>query len=140
MQAINPFAILGVDEAASRGEIDEAHRRLVLLHHPDRHAAKSAEEQQNAAEKMAEINYAHGLLTDPDKAAAHKRTIDRLRAAGHEVGRAPRPMPGDVREPEVDEPVDYRRAAPAEFTVRSRKARALWPARQARQRWYRRGR
>ncbi len=139
MQAINPFAILGVDEAASREEIDEAHRRLARLHHPDRHAAKSSEEQQAAAKKMAEINYAYGLLTDPDKAAAHKRTIDRLRAAGHEVGRATRTMPDDVRELEVDEAVDYRRAAAAEFTVGNRKVGAAWTARPAKRRWYRRG-
>ena len=39
VQAINPFLVLGIDEAASREEIDAAYRVRVKECHPDRHAS-----------------------------------------------------------------------------------------------------
>lgn len=136
MQAINPFAVLGVDESASREEIDDARRRLVRAHHPDGHAAGSCAEQEAAAERMAEVNYAYGLLTDPAKAAAHKRTIDRLRAAGHDVG-SPSRTSRDAPDPAHGKHVDYRKAAAAEFTVGNRRGGKPWTARPAQSRRFR---
>ncbi len=96
MRAVNPFLVLGVDEAASRAEIDAAHRRLIVQHHPDRFATAGVEEQQRAVARAVEINEAHLLLTDPDYAARHKRTFDRVRAAGIPVEPAPQRRPEDA--------------------------------------------
>lgn len=136
MEAINPFAILGIDEAASREEIDAARRRLVVAHHPDRHADGSPEKQQAAADRVAEINYAYGLLTDPAKAAAHKRMIERVRAAGHHVAPPRQATSAGGAERPTPSAFDYRQAATAEFTVGGGKAATPWTARRSRRRWF----
>ncbi len=60
----DPYAVLGVDRAASAAEIRRAFRRLALRVHPDRAGAASTAAFQNAAR-------AYGLLSNPTARAAH---------------------------------------------------------------------
>lgn len=145
MRANNPFLVLGVDESASRAEIDAAHRKLIITNHPDRFASASVEEQRRAAVRTAEVHEAHLLLTDADYAARNKRKFDRVRAAGIRVEPAPKGDPGSagedrLRRPPVDEAAtaDYRRAAAREFNVSSEREAMPWVAPLRRRRFRRR--
>jgi DnaJ-class molecular chaperone len=60
----NPYEVLGVDADATEDDIKTAYKKLALKHHPDR-GGKS--------EKMAEINWAYEVLSDPDKRAHYDR-------------------------------------------------------------------
>ena len=59
----DPYAILGVAPTASEAEIRAAYRALVAKYHPDRHQGNPLEELASA--KMAEINRAYEILSDP---------------------------------------------------------------------------
>lgn len=54
--------IIGVSEHASMDEIKKAYRGLVKLHHPDRFATESSEQQQLAAERFKEVQKAYEVL------------------------------------------------------------------------------
>ena len=54
--------ILGVSEYASMDEIKKAYRRLVKLHHPDRFATDSAEQQKVAEERFIEVQKAYEIM------------------------------------------------------------------------------
>jgi DnaJ like chaperone protein len=54
--------ILGVSEFASMDEIKKAYRQLVKLHHPDRFATESLEQQEIAEERFLEIQKAYEVL------------------------------------------------------------------------------
>lgn len=141
MKAINPFLVLGVDEAAPRAEIDAAHRRLIVENHPDRFATAPAEDQWSAAQRTAEINDAYLLLTDPDYASRNKRKFDRVRAAGIPVEPAPKRHP-DAAEVTAGSgssgTADYREAAGREFNVSTARDPSPWVAPVRRRRFGRR--
>jgi hypothetical protein len=67
----DPYAILGVARTASDDEIRAAYRELVAKYHPDRHQGNPLEGL--AAEKMAEINRAYEILSDPERRASYDR-------------------------------------------------------------------
>lgn len=54
--------ILGVSEHASTDEIKKAYRSLVKLHHPDRFATETSEQQVLAAERFKEVQKAYEIL------------------------------------------------------------------------------
>ncbi len=54
--------ILGVSEFASMDEIKKAYRKLVKLHHPDRFATESTEQQEIAEQRFLEIQKAYEVL------------------------------------------------------------------------------
>lgn len=54
--------ILGVAESASMDEIRKAYRKMAKLHHPDRFATESTEQQQIAQERFLEIQKAYETL------------------------------------------------------------------------------
>lgn len=54
--------ILGVSEHASKDEIKKAYRDLVKLHHPDRFASESKEQQEIAEQRFIEIQKAYEVL------------------------------------------------------------------------------
>src|SRR4051794_19396519 len=54
MEAMDPFAVLGVTPGASEAELARAYRRLAKRHHPDTAGA-------SAAARMAEINAAYEI-------------------------------------------------------------------------------
>jgi curved DNA-binding protein CbpA len=67
----DPYTVLGIDRTASAGEIRVAYRALVARYHPDRHQGNPLEDL--ASERMAEINQAYDLLSDP----VRRSTFDR---------------------------------------------------------------
>lgn len=56
------YEILGVDRNATPDEIKRAYRKLVKQYHPDLN-----KDNPDAAKKMAEINEAYEVLSDPEK-------------------------------------------------------------------------
>ncbi|MGB2816080.1 MAG: DnaJ C-terminal domain-containing protein [Burkholderiaceae bacterium] len=59
------YATLGVDKNATADDIKKAFRRLARKYHPD------VSKEQDAAERMAAINEANTVLSDPEKRAAY---------------------------------------------------------------------
>lgn len=78
------YQILGVERDASAADIKKAYRKLARKYHPD------VSKEANAATRMAEVNEAHTVLSDPEKRAAY----DALgRQAPHRAGQDFRPPP-----------------------------------------------
>lgn len=65
------YKILGVDPGASPQQIKEAFRRLALEHHPDRN-----QDNPEATARMAAVNEAYAVLSDPVK----RREYDEIRS------------------------------------------------------------
>lgn len=89
----DPYAVLGVERTASDAEIRAAYRDLVAKYHPDKHQGNPLEGL--AAEKMADVNRAYEVLSDPAKRSAYDtgpRTWPRA-AAGGGPGGFPGGMP-----------------------------------------------
>ena len=59
------YKILGVDRGASSDEIKKAYRRLARKYHPD------VSKEADASSRMAEVNEANAVLSDPEKRAAY---------------------------------------------------------------------
>jgi len=54
--------VLGVPLGASWQEVSQAHRKLALMHHPDRMASMGPEAEEYSEERMKEINAAYDEL------------------------------------------------------------------------------
>lgn len=65
----DPYAILGVTRNATDNEIRAAYHALVAKYHPDKHQGNPLEGL--AAEKMAEINRAYEILSEPARRSAY---------------------------------------------------------------------
>jgi hypothetical protein len=65
----DPYFVLGVARTATDAEIRAAYLALVAKYHPDRHQGNPLEELASA--KMAEINRAHEILSNPARRAAY---------------------------------------------------------------------
>lgn len=76
------YKVLGVAKTASADEIKKAFRKLVRKYHPD------VSKEANASERMAELNEANTVLSDPEK-----------RAAYDSLGAQPRHSAGGFRPP-----------------------------------------
>ena len=95
----DPYVVLGVPRTASAAQIRAAYRNLGARYHPDRHQGNPLEELASA--KMAEINRAYEMLSDPARRAA----FDGARPGGFSpgafpgaaAGRAGAPQPGNRR-------------------------------------------
>lgn len=85
----DPYVVLGVPRTATEQELRAAYRALVARYHPDRHQGNPLEDLASA--KLAEINRAYAMLSDPARRAAHD-------AGGSAAWRARRrPAPGALR-------------------------------------------
>ena len=73
----DPYEVLGVDKNVSEKDLKAAYRRLAKKYHPDLNSG-----DQEAAEKLKEVNEAFSILSDPDKKARY----DRYGAAAFENG------------------------------------------------------
>jgi molecular chaperone HscB len=70
---VDHFETMGLPRAFRLDEkaLEEKHRELTRLLHPDRHAARGAAARRLALEKMIEVNDAYRVLKDPARRAAH---------------------------------------------------------------------
>ena len=59
------YKILGVDKKATAEEIKKAYRKLARKYHPD------VSKEKDAAQRMAELNEANTVISDPEKRAAY---------------------------------------------------------------------
>lgn len=69
------YSVLRVPETANPEEIKQAYRRLVKLWHPDLHP-----DDMSAQQRMAEINEAYTILSDPAKKWKYDDDLSRKRA------------------------------------------------------------
>ena len=84
------YKILGVDKSASADDIKKAFRKLARKYHPD------ISKEKDAAARMAEVNEANTVLSDPEKRAAYDAMGDEsqyARSAGG-AGAGFQPPPG----------------------------------------------
>ena len=77
------YKTLGVGQTASADEIKKAYRGLARKYHPD------VSKEADASARMAEVNEAYAVLSDPQKRAAFDKLAQR-RAAGQDF----QPPPG----------------------------------------------
>jgi DnaJ-class molecular chaperone with C-terminal Zn finger domain len=90
----DPYTVLGVARNATLAEIRAAYHALVAKYHPDKHQGNPLEGL--AAEKMAEINRAHEILSDPARRAAYdsgQGAWPRAGASGYPYATAPGSIP-----------------------------------------------
>ncbi|MCP4605466.1 MAG: J domain-containing protein [Proteobacteria bacterium] len=79
------YAVLGVSPTASKSEIKKAYRDLAARYHPDHH--QDNELKDLAEEKLAELNQAYQVLSDPARRAAYN--VEQA-GANHVPSTAPR--------------------------------------------------
>ena len=77
------YKALGVEPTANADQIKSAYRKLARKYHPD------VSKEANASARMAEVNEAYAVLSDPEKRAAFDKLAQR-RAAGQDF----QPPPG----------------------------------------------
>ncbi|KAH7375726.1 DnaJ and TPR domain-containing protein [Plectosphaerella cucumerina] len=69
------YKVLGVSHDADQRQIKSAYRKLSKVHHPDK-AAKQGLSKEDAEKKMASINEAYEVLSDPELRARFDRGDD----------------------------------------------------------------
>lgn len=69
------YKVLGVSHDADARQIKSAYRKLSKVHHPDK-AAKQGLSKEEAEKKMASINEAYEVLSDPELRARFDRGDD----------------------------------------------------------------
>ncbi|QNP59714.1 DnaJ C-terminal domain-containing protein [Paenacidovorax monticola] len=82
------YQILGVDKSANADDVKKAYRKLARKYHPD------VSKEPDAAARMAEVNEANAVLSDPEKRAAYDSVGAQSWAAGARPGDDVRPPPG----------------------------------------------
>ena len=79
------YQILGVAKDASAEEIKKAYRKLARKYHPD------ISKEADAAQKMAALNEANTVLSDPEKRKAYDQLGDASQYAHNASGFQPPP-------------------------------------------------
>jgi curved DNA-binding protein len=93
------YETLGVAKNATPDEIKKAYRRLARKYHPD------VSKEPDAAARMAEVNEANTVLSDPEKRAAYDQLGRETHARGGQEFHAP---------PNWDSGFEFRGAGPAD--------------------------
>lgn len=71
------YDVLEVSQRASFTVVKAAYRSLAQSHHPD----KNPGQQESSGERLAEINNAYAVLSDPAKRSNYDQTLGRRGAA-----------------------------------------------------------
>ena len=74
------YQTLGVARDAGAEDIKRAYRKLARKYHPD------VSKEADASERMAEVNEANAVLSDPEKRAAYDALADAPRRSGPGAG------------------------------------------------------
>ncbi len=82
------YQTLGVAKAASQDEIKKAFRKLARKYHPD------VSKEADASARMAEVNEANAVLSDPEKRSAYDEVSAQAAAQGTRGNGNFRPPPG----------------------------------------------
>ncbi len=119
----DPYAALGVAADASAATIKARWRRLAREHHPDL-VGGDQEASVQATRRMARINAAYELLSEPDRREAWDREHSIRHPSSRGVARGPgagraAPMPGGPPRPRPTRPVTGRVDASAVFRPRN---------------------
>lgn len=69
------YKVLGLERSATADEIRKAYRKLARQYHPD------VSKEPDAAARMAEVNEANAVLSDPEKRAAYDQLASQPQAA-----------------------------------------------------------
>jgi DnaJ domain len=69
------YKVLGLDPGSSEDSIKVAYRRMAREAHPDRNMHKNAEQQADAATRMAGLNRAYAVLSDAKKRRAYDQEL-----------------------------------------------------------------
>jgi curved DNA-binding protein len=73
------YKVLGVERSATESDVRKAYRKLARKYHPD------VSKEADAAARMAEVNEANAVLSDPEKRAAYDQLGRQPHAgAGHD--------------------------------------------------------
>ena len=78
------YATLGVPRTATPEEIKKSYRKLARKYHPD------VSKEPDAKQRMAEINEANEVVSDPERRTAYDELV-RRREAGHHAEFEPPP-------------------------------------------------
>lgn len=84
-KAMNYAAILYIPRNASQDEVQKAYKKLSLQWHPDNHADKCEQEQQEAQEKFRDVAEAYDVLSHAERRAI----LDRYGEQGLKLGGPP---------------------------------------------------
>jgi DnaJ family protein C protein 9 len=68
------YAVLSVNDDADADAIKKAYRRLALVHHPDRHAAKDEAARAVESLKFQQVGFAYAVLSDEKRRARYDKT------------------------------------------------------------------
>lgn len=70
------YAILGVAQDATEGEIKTAYRKMALKYHPDRHSSKTDEEKTAAENMFKGVNEAYEILSNAETRARYDSGVE----------------------------------------------------------------
>ncbi len=112
------YAILGLDSDASTDTIKAAYRHLAREAHPDRKSHLGRDAQLGSSSRMAELNEAHAVLSNPARKKEYDEEVRREEAererreeaAAHGAAPPPSPVPvpGAAAEPQAPQPLRTR--------------------------------